>query len=307
MLYLARLYKMTAVAESTSVFAILSAMQQRSKQVGAEHDTHMIPASKFFFSGLRTTSRLFFSLCKIKYKMMEGSFWSTGGGIAIIVIVCVILAIIVIGLAVAASQSSNARHNREMFAAAPTPGTASLYSFENQLARERFRSLYEEYGKPMILADQPGGIVVWKRPGEFLHEIVLKDESVQHLEPKPHCDFLYASVQVHIPDEALPAVLMLSKSVMYDRLKQVLTARCHFMGASVATLLLGLRIAERPKKADKLYSSYGEHIMKSMSKEGYRDLYAALKSAVESNRSAHSGKIPEDLHGCTMEDPQVHL
>lgn len=179
---------------------------------------------------------------------------------------------------------------------ASTP--SKLTHFQNSLAAERYQSLRATYGKPFYVVDKPGGVAVW-RNADYFEEIVVKDESIAHAKPEPHCDFLYATVKVHVPDEALPAVLMLSQSVMYDRLKNQLTARCHFMGASVATLKLALEIAEEPERADELYEAYGGAVKRSMKEQAYESMYKELGDHVATNQSTFADSMPNEE--CTMD------
>jgi hypothetical protein len=164
-----------------------------------------------------------------------------------------------------------------------------LTRFNNSLAIKRYASLVREYGEPFLKHDRKGGLVVWRKP-DYLYEIVLKDESIEH---KPHCDFLYATVRVHIPDGALPAVLMLSRSIMYDRLKQLLTARSHSMGGSVATLVLGLIISQDEENKDKYYEGYGKLVKATTQGSKYEQLYEQLRRMVDANQKRYADKMPK--------------
>lgn len=111
----------------------------------------------------------------------------------------------------------------------------------------RFPDVVEEFGNPSMLDKRPGGQAVWSKKDIPNHkpydQIILIDEQIPHTKPAPHVDFLYASINFEVPENRIADVLELSESVYYDRLKKQLWARCHFMGANVATLYLAIKIA----------------------------------------------------------------
>lgn len=136
-----------------------------------------------------------------------------------------------------------------------------------------------EFGTPGILDTSPGGLGRWGArllTGTPFTELVIKDEAIPHCCPAPHLDYLYASVCVDLSPEVQTAMLTISKSVWYDRLTHTLTARCHFMGAVVATLLLVTQIAlglVSPKTAPTVY---GPMIMGSKDPASYRVMFNEL-------------------------------
>ena len=122
------------------------------------------------------------------------------------------------------------------------------FGFIHPKAVERYFDVEKEFGRPSHEARGPNGLLLWnsstlRKRGHFYSQIVLRDEEVYHDKPAPHCDFLYASIPYMVPNNKIQDVLALSESVSYDALKRELTARCHFMGANVATLLLATKIA----------------------------------------------------------------
>lgn len=167
----------------------------------------------------------------------------------------------------------------------------SVNNFMHQLPKERYPDVVAEFGEPSYTINKPGGVAIWKNP-QFFTKVMLKDESIEHKKPKPHCDFLYSSVNVHIPDSVLMDVLMLSESVTYDRLKKQLTARCHHKGPNVSTLLLAMKIAKNPRIKNQLYNKYGEMIMESMNKQNYNAMKTELQMLVEENQQMFGSIMP---------------
>lgn len=166
----------------------------------------------------------------------------------------------------------------------------SVDKFGNQLPKERFPDLMDEFGTPDMLFNMEGGFAVWKKRGIF-EKIMLKDESIAHYTPKPHCDFLYSTIRVHIPDNALGKVLELSRSLYYDDLKQELTSRCHFMGATVATLYLAMHIIEDHSDHKRYKDMYNETITSSMKPDVYKQLLGGLKTKIDGNQMQYAEKL----------------
>ncbi len=109
---------------------------------------------------------------------------------------------------------------------------------------DRYYDVVKEFGLPSILDSRSGGVAIWdeedlQKQNSCFTRIELRDEQVPH---KDHTDFLYAYMSLDIPDELICKILNLSESISYDPLKNEIRARCHFMGANVATLYLAKKI-----------------------------------------------------------------
>mgnify|MGYP001417997867 CR=1 FL=1 len=172
-----------------------------------------------------------------------------------------------------------------------------VYNWRHKAPRKRYTDVYKEFGSPTFRYNYPGGAAGWFNKGCF-EKIMLVDESIEHLKPKPHCDFLYATVKCYIPFEYIMDVLSMSESVKYDQLKNTLTARCHFMGANVATLVLCVSIANHPEHTDMYLSRYGDLVMESMDPKTYKDLRKELKELVKENHKIYDGKFTK--RDCVM-------
>lgn len=169
--------------------------------------------------------------------------------------------------------------------------STGVSNFVHQLPKERYPDLIKEFGYPTYIVNRPNGVAIWKDK-DFYTKIMLKDESIQHNKPKPHCDFLYSTINVYIPFSILMDVLRLSESIFYDQLKKELTARCHFMGANVATLYLAMMITNDPSNAQKYRSMYGDTIMSTMEPENYKKLERLLKTMVIDNQIKFRNEMP---------------
>lgn len=157
---------------------------------------------------------------------------------------------------------------------------------------QRYRDIVAEFGQPTTIDRRPGGQAVWTRrdipPSKPYDRVVLIDEQIPHKTPKPHVDFLYVSLDYEVPEDLIPDVLRLSESVYYDRLKKQIWARCHFMGATVATLCLAVKIASRELTLAEIMDQdlYKMNIMSTMQgspmykKGSYEGMESYLRSKV---------------------------
>lgn len=130
-------------------------------------------------------------------------------------------------------------------AALASDGSVELY-WSHPKPSARLPDVIAEFGTPNIIDTSPGGLARWGPSvlkGTPYTEILLKDEQIPHESPMPHDDYLYSSVCVNLPPRVQIAMMAITKSVWYDRLTHTLTARCHYMQANVATILLVTRLA----------------------------------------------------------------
>jgi hypothetical protein len=156
--------------------------------------------------------------------------------------------------------------------------------------KERYPDVVKEFGKPFVKNFKPQGLAIWNKSqlsDTPYTQIEIRDEEIPHNCPKPHKDFLLATVPMNITDSAtLTRILGLSKSLWYDQLKQELTVRCHHMGANVATALLATQIAldqnnAATKSFDDLLVDYCGLIMTSIANENGE--YAANTALLAAN------------------------
>lgn len=166
----------------------------------------------------------------------------------------------------------------------------SVDKFDNVLPRERFPDIVKEFGNPDMLFNIEGGFAVWKRKS-FFEKIILKDESIAHFKPRPHCDFLYATIRVYLPGKSRDKILDLSPSIYYDELKRELTARCDHMGPNVASLYLAMKLSEDGADHNKYKDMYDETIMSSKEPTTYANLSKQLESMINENHILYSAEM----------------
>jgi hypothetical protein len=149
---------------------------------------------------------------------------------------------------------------------------------------KRLLDLYEELGPPSILDPRSGGLAIWYKrdldhspTGKCFEEIMIRDEQIPHGNPANHTDFLYTQYKLCVPEDLVEDIRSLSTSVVYDPLKCWIRARCHFLGANVATLFLAKKIATREISGKAARSEYGNQIKKAASNpEAYENMLEYL-------------------------------
>jgi len=127
------------------------------------------------------------------------------------------------------------------------PMTTHDLSWKHKDAAAQLDVLIDRYGQPAHLSRTKGGIAIWETEqlkDTCYHKIELHDESIVHLKPIRHRDFLYTFINYEVPPEKLLDILSLSGSVSYDPLTKLLRTRCGSEDANIATLALATQIGE---------------------------------------------------------------
>ena len=135
-----------------------------------------------------------------------------------------------------------------------------MNKWKNSRPKNFYPKAVKLLGKPTFTANSPYGMAYWKTKGLF-NEHYLKDEEIKHCVPANHHDFFYSSIKCYIPPEKRLDVLSISGSINYDGLKKHITARCASIEANIATLYLGMCIANdvitiKDVKKEGLYGKY---------------------------------------------------
>lgn len=144
---------------------------------------------------------------------------------------------------------------------------------------EYYRTV-ERFGNPTYFDPRPDGVAVWSKFRKCCPfvRIMVADENVPHDKPKKHCDFIYTTIKYSINSGMRQHVLNISDSIIYDGLKEELTARCHTLEANMATLVLADKVnRELVAPAEVLDGDiYKNYIMQA--KRGAASNYKILQS-----------------------------
>jgi hypothetical protein len=94
------------------------------------------------------------------------------------------------------------------------------------------KSLTKKLGQPDELT---ANRAVWYDQDGFKRIEVL-DEYILHCCPAPHYDFVYSTIDLHVPTKFVRVLAESSESILIDLLKNEVSARCATLSANAVTL-----------------------------------------------------------------------
>lgn len=126
--------------------------------------------------------------------------------------------------------------------------------------RERAMQLVEKYGQPDEICSNS---LTWHNKGPW-KRIVLRNEEIQHNFPKPHSDFLEQVIDYRVPLERLSDLGRFDGSVLVDRTKGEMSARCDQETANLLALNLAHDIADGRRSVEDARKEYTTQMMSAM-------------------------------------------
>lgn len=105
-------------------------------------------------------------------------------------------------------------------------------NWENEEPVKFAMSLLQKLGKADELTDNR---VVWYNKDGF-KRIEVKDEYILHHSPLPHYDYVYSTIDLHVPKKFLRVLADSSESIIIDLLKNEVSARCAQLSPNAVTL-----------------------------------------------------------------------
>lgn len=130
-------------------------------------------------------------------------------------------------------------------------------------SREAARHMMDKYGPP---AEMTATMAVWNQTGPWKRSIVYA-EAVQHDFPMPHPDVFEQFVDYRVPPEMYDDIAMYDGSVILERTKGEMSARCDKEGANFLAVNLAHEIATGRRSVEDARRMYGEQIRKMMAGE----------------------------------------
>jgi len=107
-----------------------------------------------------------------------------------------------------------------------------LAQWNNHEPRDFVRQLTKKLGAPAELTAERA---VWYDRDGF-KRIEVMDEYILHCCPAPHYDFVYSTIDLHVPKKFVRVLAESSESILLDLLKNEVTARCATLSANAVTL-----------------------------------------------------------------------
>jgi hypothetical protein len=122
------------------------------------------------------------------------------------------------------------------------------------------KSLTKKLGKPDELT---ANRAVWYNKDGFKRIEVL-DEYILHCCPAPHYDFVYSTIDLHVPKKHVRVLAESSESILLDLLKNEVSARCATLSANAVTLNYVLDVvSERVEGSKEEYESRIKRLYKN--------------------------------------------
>lgn len=121
-------------------------------------------------------------------------------------------------------------------------------------------TMIEKYGAPDGVTSE---MIVWHDSGPWTHTIVYR-EPVQHDFPMPHEDVLEQFIHYDVPPDLFDELAEFDGSVIVERTKGVISARCDKEAANFLAINLAHDIVTGEKSVAEARAEYGEVIQAFM-------------------------------------------
>ena len=186
-----------------------------------------------------------------------------------------VAAVLIAGLSFATGCTSTdmQRHDPMMSAAMTSRSMDTMLASWPETATKAARSAMETYGMP---DEATPTMLVWHDSGPWKRTIVYKEE-IQHDFPMPHKDVWEQSINYDVPVAMFDDLAMYDGSVIVERTKGEMSARCDKEGANFLAINLAHDIITGKRTVEEARSMYG----------------ATMKSVMQ-------GEMPEYVRGFTF-------
>lgn len=129
-----------------------------------------------------------------------------------------------------------------------------------ETAKKAAQDMLEKYGAP---AEATPSLLIWYNNGPWKRTVVNKEE-VDHDFPMPHKDVMEQFINYEVPPEKFDELAQYDGSVIVERTKGEMSARCDKEGANMLALNLANDIVQGNKSVDEARQAYGEAIKAMM-------------------------------------------
>ena len=180
-------------------------------------------------------------------------------------------------IAVACTNGTTTTANTTEATAMTTPATQATQPMQQdartmvndwpETAKMAANNMMDKYGQP---AESTPSMLVWYNTGPFKRTIVYREE-VQHDFPMPHKDVLEQFINYQVPADKFDELAMYDGSVIAERTKGELSARCDKEGANILALNLADDVVKDKRTVDDARQFYADAIMQMM--EGQKPAY----------------------------------
>ncbi|GGG44943.1 hypothetical protein GCM10011532_31130 [Christiangramia forsetii] len=159
-----------------------------------------------------------------------------------------------------------------------------------ETATKAAKAMMDKYGDP---DEQTPSMLMWKDTGPFTHTIVYKEE-IQHDFPMPHKDVLEQFINYNVPVEKYDDLAEFDGSVIVERTKGVMSARCDKEAANLLALNLANDVIEGNRSVEEARKFYGEAIM-AMLEGNKKDYLKSLQFDVSQSNINNADETTMDM------------
>lgn len=129
-----------------------------------------------------------------------------------------------------------------------------------ETAKKAAQDMLEKYGAP---AEATPSLLIWYNNGPWKRTVISKEE-VDHDFPMPHKDVMEQVINYQVPPEKFDELAQYDGSVIVERTKGEMSARCDKEGANILALNLANDIVQGNKSVEEARQAYGEAIKAMM-------------------------------------------
>lgn len=123
-------------------------------------------------------------------------------------------------------------------------------------AKEAITFMMNKYGAP---AEMTASMAIWNKTGPWKRTIIYK-EAVPHAFPMQHPDVMEQFIDYRMPPQMFDEIAMYDGSVIVERTKGEMSARCDKEGANFLALNLANEIANGKLNVEQARQKYGQEI-----------------------------------------------
>lgn len=122
------------------------------------------------------------------------------------------------------------------------------------------KEMTDKYGEPDEIS---ANMMIWYNNGPW-KRTELRNEEIPHDFPKPHLDSLKSIIDYRVPPEKASDLETYDGSVLFDRTKGEMAARCDKEAANILALNLANDIVTDKRNVDDARQEYGKEIQAMM-------------------------------------------
>lgn len=135
------------------------------------------------------------------------------------------------------------------------------------VSKKAANAMIEKYGEP---SEVTASMLMWEETGPFIRTIVYKQET-DHDFPMPHKDVLEQFIHYDVPVDKFDDLAEYDGSVIVERTKGEMSARCDKEAANLLALNLANDIITGKATVNEARQQYADVIMKML--QGEKDVY----------------------------------